>query len=596
MRDHGIRFDLPEYVLMDKLGEGSYGIVRKGKDPNTGAQVVMKMFKTGFEPDVIREIALLARTKAHPSIVPLLGVRYAKRRDPPPSSSDDGKHPPVDFPRLNLCAPEVVQTLYVSDLHQSLHRSWNHFQLPETFSTRVYEQLESGLAHLHKHGFMHRDLKPANIFCNRRMLQDGPPEELQVVIGDYGLAGRYIPGRANTLEVQTLFWRAPEVLLGDEYYTPRADLWSLGLIYLQLILGHDNLFKGDRTEYGQLLMALQLWGVLDVDNNSLTKLPRWNPRFSQFRRNEVVQKELENFYEASVAQQMLRRLECTLALDPAKRSFSGNDVPPSVAEAGFSPPPQGDDVTRIWNDAPKLTLRYRAIVCDWLMDVIRTHSNNETTDENVRLAQATIDFLDRFLGRRGDLEREHLQIAGTACLSIASQLYDRDPMDRGILVSQYFADDDNALQKWECHICRVLEFDLYVPQLPDALRERARDDNGPHRRLPGAELLALLDIAVHHPDLMRTPRDAATEARRRTETALKDRHMPWTPFPSAEVINDEDENRGTRTALAEWWNAVVESVPPPSRSPARARSRSPARARSRSPTRPPQPSPSQTVA
>lgn len=85
----------------------------------------------------------------------------------------------------------------------------------------LMKQVLTGIAYCHAKGIMHRDLKPANI-----LLDDCG----NLKIADFGLAHKVYPGRRNSLLVVTLFYRAPEILLGDMDYNFSSDMWSVGCI------------------------------------------------------------------------------------------------------------------------------------------------------------------------------------------------------------------------------------------------------------------------------------------------------------------------------------------------------------------------------
>jgi serine/threonine protein kinase len=91
---------------------------------------------------------------------------------------------------------------------------------------------------------MHRDLKPCNILIS----EDGST----VKLADFGLARSFgLPLKTYTHEVVTLWYRAPEVMLGSRMYSLAIDIWSLGCIFFELITGRP-LFKGN-SEIDQLM-------------------------------------------------------------------------------------------------------------------------------------------------------------------------------------------------------------------------------------------------------------------------------------------------------------------------------------------------------
>ncbi len=96
-------------------------------------------------------------------------------------------------------------------------------------------QLLSGLDHMHKNWIFHRDLKTSNLlYSNDGILK----------ICDFGLARKFgSPLRPYTNLVVTLWYRAPELLLGQETYDPSIDIWSVGCIMAELIL-KDPLMMG----------------------------------------------------------------------------------------------------------------------------------------------------------------------------------------------------------------------------------------------------------------------------------------------------------------------------------------------------------------
>lgn len=79
----------------------------------------------------------------------------------------------------------------------------------------------------HSHRVLHRDMKPQNLLVNRNGL---------LKLADFGLARAFgIPLRSYTHEVVTLWYKAPEVLLGTKFYTTSVDIWSVGCIFAEMV-------------------------------------------------------------------------------------------------------------------------------------------------------------------------------------------------------------------------------------------------------------------------------------------------------------------------------------------------------------------------
>jgi serine/threonine protein kinase len=83
-----------------------------------------------------------------------------------------------------------------------------------------------GLAYCHSHRIMHRDLKPQNILIDNNGV---------IKLADFGLARAFgLPVKTYTHEVVTLWYRAPEILLGTNQYSTPVDLWSVGTIMAEM--------------------------------------------------------------------------------------------------------------------------------------------------------------------------------------------------------------------------------------------------------------------------------------------------------------------------------------------------------------------------
>jgi serine/threonine protein kinase len=128
---------------------------------------------------------------------------------------------------------------------------------------------------LHSRKILHRDLKPQNVLIN-------DSKTLQVKVADFGLSRVYcIPIRPYTREISTLWYRAPELMLGLNQYSVGFDMWSIGCILAELFM-RKPLFPGD-SEVDQLFRVFKVLGT--PNDNTLPMyscFPDSNFEFPQF--------------------------------------------------------------------------------------------------------------------------------------------------------------------------------------------------------------------------------------------------------------------------------------------------------------------------
>jgi cyclin-dependent kinase len=237
---------MERYQKMEKIGEGTYGVVYKAKDRVTGEIVALKKIRLeaedeGIPSTAIREISLLKELQ-HPNIVRLFDVVHTERK-------------------LTLVFEFLDQ-----DLKKYLDICDSGLDLP-ILKSFLY-QLLTGVAHCHHHRILHRDLKPPNLLINR---------EGQLKLADFGLARAFgIPVRSYTHEVVTLWYRAPDVLLGSRKYSTPVDIWSVGCIFAEMANGRP--LVAGTSESDQLDRIFRLLGTPTIaDYPGITQLPDYSP-------------------------------------------------------------------------------------------------------------------------------------------------------------------------------------------------------------------------------------------------------------------------------------------------------------------------------
>ncbi|KAJ3360794.1 Cyclin-dependent kinase 2 [Kappamyces sp. JEL0680] len=255
---------MENYDQSEKIGEGTYGVVYKAVQKSTGLQVAMKKIRLETEEEgvpstAIREISLLRELK-HENVVRCESVFNHRLVD----LVHDDKRLWLVFEFLDMDLKKYMDSVSNS-LSPSLVKSYTH-------------QLLQGLVYCHSRRIIHRDLKPQN----RR------PAVLMLVLidrngslklADFGLARAFgVPLRSYTHEVVTLWYRAPEVLLGSKLYSTGVDMWSVGCIFAEMVK-KSALFPGD-SEIDQLFKIFRILGTPDEDSwPGVTQLPDFKESF-----------------------------------------------------------------------------------------------------------------------------------------------------------------------------------------------------------------------------------------------------------------------------------------------------------------------------
>ncbi|KAK5988779.1 Cyclin-dependent kinase 11B [Cladobotryum mycophilum] len=224
------------YDKLNDIEEGTYGWVARATELATGKVVALKRLK--LEP-------------ADPNGLPVTGLREIQ-------ILKDCQHRNIVTMREVVVGPELskpdnsiflVLEFVEHDLKSVLE------DMPEPFLSsevkRLLLQLTSGVSYLHANWILHRDLKTSNLLLNNRG---------QLKIADFGMA-RYVgdPPPKLTQLVVTLWYRSPELLLGERSYGAAVDMWSVGCIFGELITREPLLQGGNEVD--QMSKIFELCGV-----------------------------------------------------------------------------------------------------------------------------------------------------------------------------------------------------------------------------------------------------------------------------------------------------------------------------------------------
>ncbi|XP_069756832.1 cyclin-dependent kinase 1 [Narcine bancroftii] len=251
---------MDDYVKIEKIGEGTYGVVYKGRNKTTQQIVAMKKIRLESEEEgvpstAIREISLLKELQ-HPNVVCLQDIL-------------------MQDARLYL----VFEFLSM-DLKKYLDSLPSREMMDQMLVKSYLYQITQAIAFCHSRRVLHRDLKPQNLLIDSKGV---------IKLADFGLARAFgVPVRVYTHEVVTLWYRAPEVLLGSARYSTPVDIWSIGTIFAEMATKRP-LFHGD-SEIDQLF---RIFRTLGTPNNDIwpdvETLPDYKNTFPKWKAGNLSQ-------------------------------------------------------------------------------------------------------------------------------------------------------------------------------------------------------------------------------------------------------------------------------------------------------------------
>ncbi|SBT40613.1 1-deoxy-D-xylulose 5-phosphate synthase, putative (DXS) [Plasmodium ovale wallikeri] len=246
--------DISNFEFMCVIGKGTYGIVYKALDKKEGELVAIKKIISlcdenyGISKSILRELTILQKIK-HKNIITLKYVFY-------------GKDIEEKLKRENLRNSCLYLAFEYCDI-DLLNFTKKHNLHVKEIKYIIFELLLA-LCHLHGNNYLHRDIKPENIFINSKG---------EIKLGDLGLSVEKSDNMTPT--VVTLWYRSPEILLKKNRYDQKVDMWSVGCLFVELLLG-SPLFPG-KNDQSQLELIYQTLGckedVVSEDAERLNMFP-----------------------------------------------------------------------------------------------------------------------------------------------------------------------------------------------------------------------------------------------------------------------------------------------------------------------------------
>jgi len=283
------------FIGIEKLGKGTYGSVYKAHKRDTNEIFAIKKIKLdvdteGIPSTALREISILKAIN-HPNIVRIQDLTLSEKK-------------------IELCLEYCPL-----DLRKYMDQNKNNPRVytTNTIKTIMY-QIIRATDHLHSRKILHRDLKPQNILIS--------DETLVTKIADFGLSRVYsIPIRPYTKEVLTMWYRAPELMLGLNQYSIGLDMWSVGCIFAELLIKMP-IFPGD-SEFDQLMKIFRVLGTpTESALPGCKHFPDFNldfPMWSPSGIDKIIKEKIEikmDDYSLGEAMDLIKRM---LVLDPCKR-------------------------------------------------------------------------------------------------------------------------------------------------------------------------------------------------------------------------------------------------------------------------------------
>ncbi|XP_040822724.1 cyclin-dependent kinase-like 2 [Ochotona curzoniae] len=277
---------MEKYENLGLVGEGSYGMVMKCRNKDSGRIVAIKKFLESDDDKMVKKIAMreikLLKQLRHENLVNLLEVCKKKKRW--------------------YLVFEFVDHTILDDLEL----------FPNGLDDQVVQkylfQIINGIGFCHSHNIIHRDIKPENILVS----QSGV-----VKLCDFGFARTLAaPGEVYTDYVATRWYRAPELLVGDVKYGKAVDVWAIGCLVTEMLMG-EPLFPGD-SDIDQLYLIMLCLGNLIPRHQELFYK---NPVFAGVRLPEIKETEpLERRYP-KLSEVVIDLAKRCLHVDPDQRPF-----------------------------------------------------------------------------------------------------------------------------------------------------------------------------------------------------------------------------------------------------------------------------------
>ena len=237
-----------KFTALSIIGKGTFGIVyRAKKDESDEILAIKRVFQDKRYHN--RELQILKELK-HPNIIGLRNYfyTYGEKKD--------------SEIYLNCVTDYLPQTL-----SRILSINYQSRKQLDPFIAKLYAyQMLLSIKYIHSIGITHRDIKPQNILVDQKTNI--------IKLCDFGSAKKLVQGQKSLAYICSRYYRAPELIFGSTNYNSQIDVWSMGCVIAELVLGRP-LFPGD-TPSDQLVEIIKILGTPTKDD-----IISMNPQFQE---------------------------------------------------------------------------------------------------------------------------------------------------------------------------------------------------------------------------------------------------------------------------------------------------------------------------
>jgi serine/threonine protein kinase len=454
------------YKKIDTLGRGAFGVVYKAE--YEGNIIAVKRY-IGLKDEinsvpyqVIREINILRLIK-HPNLITLLKVGVWK----------DDVEVYMELGGINL-------------------RKWSRLNenIKLVHLRSITYQIGSACAFLHRFGIIHRDIKPENILISSE------ENEVKIKICDFSISKKIQPfNQQHSYQLCTPKYRAPELFAKKGDYGVEADIWSVGCVLYEFILGH-SLFSGDsemivlKNILSKIPTCEKDLQVLNLDNIRLETCNKLHYKLPMLYKHEETDmgkiNELESF------KKLIHRM---LRLDPSHRISAVQVMQHEFCHKFYDQNKYNEQISIHKNSlqairfkSPRLPSLIRCLfIHNIILDVAGRYQISKQT------ILTAIGIFDEFC-QYADLSLDNLDISATCSLVIASKYVDTKPLKLSNLTNNYLLVNLIGQEK---HILEIINYRFEQLTLLDLYKELMEEGHIPsEEHLSEEHWLIILDLVL----------------------------------------------------------------------------------------------------